>query len=115
MSDKLDTINETLQDIAANQEQDDDEPLPDSGTPVFAVPVLLDNKLLEIDPELNFYFADSPILGGSDSGISQDGITPGGQVFMPDGQNTPMIAADPSNGGVGSATTGIFGMFNDIP
>lgn len=114
MSDKLDTINETLQDIAANQEQDDDEPLPDSGSPVFSVPVLLDNKLLEIDPELNFYFADSPILGGTASGISSDGVTPGGQIFLPDGQNTPMIAADPSNGGVTSATTGIFGMFNDI-
>lgn len=112
---KLDTIIDILSQIAENTADDDDSSggNGDEG-PAFNVPVLLDNKLLEIDPELDFYFSYSPILGGSASGISSEGITPGGQVFLPDGESVPMIAADPSGGGVATSTTGIFGMLNDL-
>lgn len=111
---KLDSIINILSLISQQMEDNDSSGGNGNEGPAINVPLLLDNKLIEIDPELDFYFSDSPILGGSASGISSDGITPGGQVFLPDGQNVPMIAADPSGGGITTATTGTFGMLNDL-
>lgn len=112
---KLDSIIDILS-LIAQEMEDNDSSSGGNGNegPAVNVPLLIDNKLLEIDPELDFYFTNSPILGGSASGISSEGITPGGQVFLPDGQSVPMIAADPSGGGITSTTTGAFGMLNDL-
>lgn len=112
---KLDTIIDILSQIAENTADDGNSGGGDGNeSPAFDVPVFFDNKLLEIDPEFDFYFNVPVIFGGSDSGISSQGITNGGQVFLPDGENTPMIQADPTNGGVLAGTGSIFDMFNRL-